>query len=70
MCFHVVVDMFAYPFGVLEDFALGIVVVFCVLHHAFEVALDLGNGVVRASVDLVLDCVDRYGQLGEFVVVR
>ena len=52
--------MFAYPFGVLEDFALGIVVVFCVLHHAFKVALDLGNGAVRAGIDLVLDGINGY----------
>lgn len=59
MCLHVVVDKFAYPLCVFVYLAVGVVVVFGILHHAFEVALDLGDAVVLAIVDLVLDDVDR-----------
>jgi hypothetical protein len=69
VCLHVVVDQFAYPLGILVDLAACAVVVFGILYHALEVALDLGDSVVAAIVDLVLDGIYRDWQSGEFVVV-
>lgn len=69
MCFHVVVDQFAYPLGILVDLAAGAVVVFGILHHALEVAFNLGDSVVATIADLVFDSVYGDWQFGEIIVV-
>lgn len=55
---HVVVNCLAYALRILEDLALGCIVVFCILNQALEVAFQVREGWVFVSVDAVFDGVE------------
>jgi hypothetical protein len=66
---HPVGGRLAQALGILVDDRVLVVVGLCVVDEALGVALDLGEGVVGAAGQLVLDGVEGDGQLGEVVVV-
>ena len=67
---HEVEDQLANALRIFVYDALAIVEFFCILHHAFEVALYRAHGWVVIVLDLLLDCLQGDWQLDDVVVLR